>query len=405
MKNLGVSIPVLPKIYFASDHDLDQTMIDPDAVYVLDKLRQAGFIAYLVGGSVRDLLVKRSPKDCDISTSARPEQIKHLFQRQCILIGRRFRLAHVRFGHKIIEVSTFRTGENQDELIVHDNQWGTPEQDVLRRDFTINGLFYDPSNHSVIDYVGGWDDIHHGIIRSIGNPEMRFKQDPVRMLRLLKFKARFNFTVDPETEQATRQWREEILKSSPARILEEMLRMLESGAAAPFFRLMLDYGMLDLLFPELARFLKGPQGSKIFRYLASADQVHRHQGKNTLNRDVLAACLLFPILEEEIKKQYVDENSMPHLGELTILTSTIIKDILLSAFPHFPRRLSAGIASAMVAQYRLTPLTGRRHARSKFLHHKEFEAALQFLKLRAIIDERLVDTYTALRSQFRQLRH
>ena len=175
-----------PKIYFVKDHGIDSSLIDLDALYVLERLRQAGFTAYLVGGSVRDLLIRKIPKDFDISTSARPEQIKAIFQRQCILIGRRFRLAHIRFGHKIIEVATFRTGENDSDLIIHDNVWGTPEQDVLRRDFTINGLFYDSSNHSVIDFVGGWEDIRKHMLRIIGEPEIRFKQDPVRLLRLLK---------------------------------------------------------------------------------------------------------------------------------------------------------------------------------------------------------------------------
>ncbi len=142
-----------PKTYRAKEHGLDPSLIDLDALYVLEKLRQAGFIAYLVGGSVRDLILRKNPKDFDISTSARPEQIKTIFQRQCLLIGRRFRLAHIRFGHKIIEVSTFRTGENDSDLIVQDNEWGTPEQDVLRRDFTMNGLFYDSADHSIIDYV------------------------------------------------------------------------------------------------------------------------------------------------------------------------------------------------------------------------------------------------------------
>lgn len=402
---IGVFTSVLPKIYFATEHDIDHALIDPDAVYVLNKLRQAGFTAYLVGGSVRDLLVKRVPKDCDISTSARPEQIKQIFQRQCILIGRRFRLAHIRFGHKIIEVSTFRTGENQEALITNDNEWGTPEEDVLRRDFTINGLFYDPSNHSVIDYVGGWDDIHKKVIRTIGVPEVRFKQDPVRMLRLLKFKARFGFTVDPATERAIHHMKEEILKSSPARILEEILRMLESGAAAPFFRLMTEYQLLDLIFPVVSQFLRGPHGSKVFHYLSSADRLHQHKGKNVLDRDVLASCLLFPMLEQAIKTEFMDKETIPHLGDLTLLTSSLIKDAILSSFSHFPRRLSGGITSVLISQYRLTPLSGRRHHRTKFLHHKEFGPALKFLKLRAIVDERLVDTYVSFRNQYRQTKH
>ena len=188
-----------PKIYHANEHDISITLIDPDAILILKKLKEAGFQAYLVGGSVRDLLVKKQPKDFDISTSARPEQIKQIFQRNCMLIGRRFRLAHIRFGHRIFEVSTFRAGENDSDLIIHDNIWGTPEEDVLRRDFTMNGLFYDPTTHTVIDYVGGWHDIHNNLLKTIGEPSTRFKQDPVRMIRLLKFQSRFNFDIEAHT--------------------------------------------------------------------------------------------------------------------------------------------------------------------------------------------------------------
>ncbi|HEV8052617.1 MAG TPA: polynucleotide adenylyltransferase PcnB, partial [Parachlamydiaceae bacterium] len=190
---------VQPKIYHATDHDISLALIDPDAIQILKRLKEAGFLAYLVGGSVRDLLVKKQPKDYDISTSARPEQIKQVFQRNCLLIGRRFRLAHIRFGHRIFEVSTFRSGENDSDLIVHDNCWGSPEEDVMRRDFTMNGLFYDPCNHTVIDYVGGWQDIHNNLLKTIGDPVVRFKQDPVRMIRLLKFQSRFDFKIDPQT--------------------------------------------------------------------------------------------------------------------------------------------------------------------------------------------------------------
>lgn len=394
-----------PKIYFAKEHSIDPSLIDLDALYVLEKLRRSGFTAYLVGGSVRDLLIRKVPKDFDISTSARPEQIKAIFQRQCILIGRRFRLAHIRFGHKIIEVSTFRTGENVDDLIIHDNEWGSPEEDVLRRDFTINGLFYDSSNHSIIDYVGGWEDIQQQMLRTIGEPEMRFKQDPVRLLRLLKFQARYGFKIDPLTEQAIAACREEILKSSPARILEEILRMLESGASAPFFRLLAEHQFLFILFPRLMQALRSPQGKFIFHYLTCADQLHKHKGKNTLDRAVLASCLIFPLLEQELDRQFLSKKLTPHIGEITILASSLIKEILIHAFSHFPRRISSIMVSILVAQYRMTPLSGKRHYREKLLRHKDFDLALKFLKLRALVDAKWVDIYTSIRNQYRQLVH
>lgn len=394
-----------PKIYFAKEHNIDSSLIDLDALYVLERLRQAGFIAYLVGGSVRDLLIGRNPKDFDISTSARPEQIKVIFQRQCILIGRRFRLAHIRFGHKIIEVSTFRTGENDSDLIVQDNEWGTPEQDVLRRDFTINGLFYDSSNHSIIDYVGGWEDVQKKTLRIIGKPEIRFRQDPVRLLRLLKFQARYDLKVDPVTEASIHTCRQEIVKSSPARILEEILRMLESGASAPFFRLLAEYQFLSILFPRLMQALRTPQGKMIFHYLACADQIYQHKGKNTLDRSILASCLIYPLLEHELNQQFLNKKQIPHIGEITIIASTLIKEILIQAFSHFPRRITSTTTSILVTQYRITPLSGKRHYRDKLFHHKDFDFAFKFLKLRALVDEKYVDIYTSIRNQYRQSIH
>lgn len=391
-----------PKIFLTSDHDIDPALIDPDAISVVKRLRDAGFTAYLVGGSVRDLLIKKSPKDYDISTSALPEQIKQLFQRQCILIGRRFRLAHIRFGHKILEVSTFRSGDNESDLIVHDNQWGTPEQDVLRRDFTINGLFYDPETHSVIDYVGGWDDIHKHVLRTIGDAETRFKQDPVRMIRLLKFRARFGFEIDPECRKALVSCREEIMKSSPARILEEFFRMLESGASAPFLHLMNESGILGLLFPALSQYLRGAHGKEIYRYLTSADKINRADLKKPLDRSVLASCLLYPILENEVKTQFIDKNITPHVGDIMLLSSGIIKNFVISSFSHFPRRISAAMGFILTTQYRFTPPSQKKHHSPRLLRNSEFDGALKFLKIRAVVDEKVIEDYVNWKNLYKQ---
>lgn len=392
-----------PKIYHATDHDIDPAQVDPDALSTIKKLQDAGHTAYLVGGSVRDLLVKKAPKDYDISTSARPEQIKQLFQRNCLLIGRRFRLAHIRFGHKVFEVSTFRAGLNESDLIVHDNQWGSEEEDALRRDFTINGLFYDPSRHAVIDYVNGWEDIHNKLLRVIGDPVTRFKQDPVRMIRLLKFKARFSFEIEMEARKALVDCTDEILKSSPARILEEILRMLESGASAPFFHLMTESGMLGMLFPPLSHFLMGPHGNEVYRHLVCADKINQGKGqKAILDRSVLTACLLYPILEKEIETQYLKKDLLPTFNDVMLLTSSIIKAVLTSSFSHFPRRISSSAAFIMGTQYRLTPLAGKRNFRSKLVSHHEFEWALQLLKIRAHVNERLIETYTGWKQALRQ---
>ena len=387
-----------PKIYCESDHHIDPSLIDSDALYVLHKLRQAGFIAYLVGGSVRDLLIKRRPKDFDISTDARPEQIKAVFQRQCLLIGRRFRLAHIRFGHKVIEVATFRSGENVSDLITQDNVWGSEQEDVLRRDFTINGLFYDAATHSIIDYVDGWSDIQNHLLRIIGDPEMRFKQDPVRLIRLLKFQARYGFKIDPETAKCIASCLPEIKKSSPARVLEEILRMLESGYAQEFFRLMAHYHLLDLLFPALTKWLHSARGKKVFHYLACADQLYHHKGKNVLDRSALTACLLFPILEIELKNP-------PHIGDITLTAATLVKSLLIHPFTHFPRRITSQAVAILVSQYRITPLSKKRHSREKLFHSKEFVHALAFFKLRAMVNESHVELYKTMRDQYHHFLH
>src|SRR6188474_2747347 len=223
---------VVPRIIPRAEHPISRRDIDPDALKVLYRLRQYDHVAYLVGGSVRDLLLGRRPKDFDIGTSAHPYQVKKLF-RNCWIICRRFRLAHVKFGTKVIEVATFRRqvlpGEEvvQDgvpapdpstavgaQLVHHDNTFGTPEEDAFRRDFTINALFYDIATFSIIDYVNGMDDLHAGIVRSIGDPEERFKEDPVRMLRAVALAARLNFTIDPPILDAIRLHRHEIARSS-----------------------------------------------------------------------------------------------------------------------------------------------------------------------------------------------
>lgn len=391
-----------PKEFVADDHEIDPAHVDSDALYIIQKLHEAGHTAYLVGGSVRDLLVQREPKDFDISTSARPQEIKKIFRRNCFLIGKRFRLAHIRFGKKIIEVSTFRSGENDSDLIVRDNTWGTEKEDVIRRDFTINGLFYDPAEHKVIDYVGGWEDIHKGILRSIGDPLIRFKQDPVRMLRLIKFRARFGFDIDEETKQALINTRREITKSSPARILEEMLRMLESGASAQFFHLMTQARMLHLLFPTITDFLEKEEGKKIYDLLQVADQINQQQSRQTLSRPILTACLLFPILEHELKIRYLDNGKIPHLGEVMMTVSAVIKKFVISSFSHLPRKLSTITTAIMMMQYRLTPLSGKQSIRHKSLFMKEFPEALQFLKMRAALDPDLLKPYKSWNNAWRQ---
>src|SRR5437899_1372426 len=197
---------VAPRILSRAEHAVSRKNIDPDALKVLYRLKNHGYVAYLVGGGVRDLLLGRRPKDFDIGTSAHPQQVKRLF-RNCFIIGRRFRLCHVRFGRKVVEVSTFRRQAEADEgdtLIRRDNTFGTPEEDAFRRDFTVNALFYDIATFSVIDYVGGLEDLERRTIRTIGDPGIRLREDPVRMLRAVALAARLDFSIDPDTVEAIR---------------------------------------------------------------------------------------------------------------------------------------------------------------------------------------------------------
>ncbi|HXY39948.1 MAG TPA: polynucleotide adenylyltransferase PcnB [Vicinamibacteria bacterium] len=246
-----------PRILARPEHIISRRSIDPEALRVLYRLKNQGFIAYLVGGGVRDLLLERQPKDFDIATSAHPQQVRKLF-RNCFVVGRRFRLAHVRFGRKVIEVSTFRRASAPDEgetLIRRDNTFGTPEEDAFRRDFTVNALFYDIATFAVIDWVGGLEDLRARVIRTIGDPDVRFREDPVRMLRAVALAARLSFTIDPLTAEAIRALRGEIVRSSPARILEEFYKILRQGRSRETFELLHDYGLLTWLLPEADRAL------------------------------------------------------------------------------------------------------------------------------------------------------
>ncbi len=239
---------------------LDPVRIDSDADRVVRKLTRAGYKAYLVGGCVRDLLVGRTPKDFDVATSATPNEIKATF-RNSRIIGRRFRLAHVFFGAKIIETATFRANPRDDDdhdlLIRRDNVFGTESEDAKRRDFTINGLFYDVEREEVIDHVGGLADLDAKLVRTIGDPDIRFQEDPVRMLRAIKFAARLDFGFEPATWRALLRWRSEISKCAPPRLLEEVHRLLRGGAARRSFELMVETGVLAVLSPYLAGLLEG----------------------------------------------------------------------------------------------------------------------------------------------------
>jgi poly(A) polymerase len=243
---------------------LDRAHIDPDADRVVRRLARSGFKAYLVGGCVRDLLVGRKPKDFDVATSATPNEVRAAF-RNCRIIGRRFRLAHVFFGPKIIETSTFRAnprddddGDGDDLLIRRDNVFGTETEDARRRDFTINGLFYDVEQEEVIDHVNGLADLDARMVRTIGDPDIRFREDPVRILRAIKFAARLDFDIEPATYAALLRQRGEIAKCAAPRVVEEVYRVMRGGAARRSIELLVETGVLDVLSPQLASLYAAP---------------------------------------------------------------------------------------------------------------------------------------------------
>jgi poly(A) polymerase len=304
-----------PVIIAREAHSLSRRQIDPDALKVLYRLHQHNYTAYLVGGSVRDLLLGRRPKDFDIGTSAHPYQIKKLF-RNCWIIGRRFRLAHVRFGMKTIEVATFRRLVSAEELaaeesrpegppqpvesevgsdrLVHrDNTFGTPEEDAFRRDFTINALFYDIATLSIIDYTGGLDDLRAGLVRCIGEPSERFREDPVRMLRAVAMAARLGFQIDKPIDDAIARTRGEIARSAPARLIEEFYKLLRSGASEPAFRMMAERHMLQPIAGELQTYAD----TRLWRSLSALDAYRRRfdETPDTLTNAILMGSLIVPL--------------------------------------------------------------------------------------------------------------
>jgi poly(A) polymerase len=295
-----------PIVIPRSAHPLSRRMIDEEALKVLYRLSRNGYLAYLVGGSVRDLLLGRIPKDFDVVTNAHPHEINTLF-RNSRTIGRRFRLVHVFFkGKKIVEVSTFRSHSEFEEVqteegdIILTDSFGTPAEDALRRDITINGLFYNIADFSIIDYVGGMADLNRQLIRSIGDPDGKFQQDPVRMIRVIRHAARTGFPIEEKAYQAIIRNRETIRKCSPSRVRDEFFRDLKEGAAAPSLELMIETGLLFCLFPDLIRAFGGrnPFKDRDRQFLLSlfGHVDRRIKMKATVPESVLVALLITPLL-------------------------------------------------------------------------------------------------------------
>ncbi len=349
------SSPVTPLIIPRSEHPISRKMIDEEALKVLYRLHRHGFLAYLVGGSVRDLLLGKVPKDFDVVTSAHPNEINSLFRNSWI-IGRRFRLVHVFFkGGKIVEVSTFRSHSEFEEIqtedgnVIRTDSFGTPEEDALRRDITINGLFYNIADFSIIDYIGGMTDLKHGVIRTIGNPDERFQQDPVRMIRVIRHASRTGFSIDESTYEAILRHRNEIQQCSLSRIRDEFLRDLREGVAQPSLQLMLETGLLFSLFPDLQRAfgdrsLKREKNRKFFLSLFGlADQLIKRDG--SVPESVLLALFLTPFIQAITPEH-------PFLGErerclyaIQTIRSGIYQIFVPFSFPRGAKEMASQILS------------------------------------------------------------
>ncbi len=264
-----------PNIIPRAEHPISRKDVDKDTLRVLYRLKDSGFEAYLVGGAVRDVLMDRTPKDFDVATDARPRELRRLFKNSRE-VGKRFRLVHVFFGPKNVEVATLRSATesgpaNSDLYVDDDNEWGDLESDAFRRDFTINALFYDIRDFAVIDYVGGVADIHAGLVRAIGDPRVRFQEDPVRMLRAVKFAARFGYTIETKTAAAIKELHEDILKANRHRVTEEFFRILTQANRANGLRLLAEFGLLEDLYPDWAEAIGQPGLDQVLEFLERVD--------------------------------------------------------------------------------------------------------------------------------------
>lgn len=356
-------------------HVISRKDIDADALKVLNRLNRFTHEAYLVGGGVRDLLLGRTVKDFDIATSAHPHEVKKLF-RNSRLIGRRFRLVHILFrGGKVIEVATFRRhagfSDEGDLLIKSDNTFGTPEEDALRRDFTVNGLFYNIADLKVIDFVGGLKDLESRRISTIGDPDIRLREDPIRMLRAVRFAARLGFTIAPETLRAIERHRSEIWKGAVPRILDELTRMLHQGAAVESFRMLRELGILEVLLPRLAAgFSREDQGDQIRRNLQGLDG--RAKSKEGLSQALLFSTLYFPVFDGLLR----GAGDPPDRNRVAV-------DLLKSDLGklNFPRLQLERARQLLTAQHRIANIGKKKIRPSHLVRKAYFDDALSLFEL------------------------
>ncbi len=377
----------VPVIIPRSEHPVSRKYISTNAVKVMYRLKDAGYDAYLVGGGVRDLLLGREPKDFDVATNATPERVRELF-RNCRLIGRRFRLAHVYFRGEIIEVATFRghhgdggngESETRNGMVVRDNVYGTLEEDAVRRDFTVNALYYNIKDYSIVDYTGGLEDLHHGVLRLIGDPRQRYREDPVRMLRAVRFAAKLGFRLEKETEAALIELGELLTGVPPARLFDEMLKMFLGGQAVATFELMRHYGQFGILFPQTEQALeKEEQGFPITFLLHAMENTDKRIAEQ---KPVTPAFLYAALLWEPVRQlaRELEAEGMSRIQSLQVAGDRVLER--QRRIISIPRRFTLQMREIWAAQERLTQRTGKRAYRT--LGHPRFRASYDFLLLRA----------------------
>jgi poly(A) polymerase len=367
-------------------HTISRKGISPNALRVLYRLREGGHEAYLVGGAVRDLLVGGHPKDFDIATAATPEEVRHLF-RNCRLIGRRFRLAHVVFGREIIEVATFRanvddgSGDRQVHdggRLLRDNVYGSIEDDAVRRDFTANALYYTVDDFSVRDYVGGFEDVQNRVMRLIGDPETRYREDPVRMLRAVRLAAKLDFTIEPGSADPIPELAPLLAEAAPARLFEECLKLFLSGHAVASFERLERHGLLAALFPESAAALAANRSGALRRMviegLAGTDA--RVAAEEPVSPAFLFALLLWPAY---CRTLITLESEGVHAAEAQRRAADRVTVHQLDTIA-LPRRFSLPMQEIWLLQTRFPQRQRKRVMRT--LAHPRFRAAFDFLVLR-----------------------
>jgi poly(A) polymerase len=381
------------RVIAREQHGISRRNISPNALRVLYRLKEAGFSAHLVGGAVRDLLLGGHPKDFDVATDATPEQVKRLF-RNCRLIGRRFRLAHVLFGPEIVEVATFRAGSDDgsgdrhvvDGRIVRDNVYGTIEDDAVRRDFTANALYYAIDDFSVRDFVGGFDDVAARRLRLIGDPEQRYREDPVRMLRAVRLAAKLGFDIEPGAWHAIARLAPLIAEAAPARLFEELLKLFLGGHAADSFALLSRCGLLRELLPMTAVAVEESPADARFVQQALASTDARVREEKTVTPVFLFAALLWPALQAELRvESAADAEPAQHLARVAQrLLQAQIRRVAL------PKRITLPMLELWSLQPRFAQRTRKRAAR--LLAHPRFRAAYDFVLLRAAQEPELAET-------------